>query len=114
MYVHRQVEIGRQNERQSWPSGTTQNATTTNEKTKSATMSARAEERFRETETERERERARCCFLLTQQMEYEMPLEAPLRIRFVMHFPLISLFYVLLLSISLLLCRFTPHNYNKL
>lgn len=108
MYVHRQVEIGRQNERQSWPSGTTQNATTTNEKTKSATMSARAEERFREGEREC------CCFLLTQQMEYEMPLEAPLRIRFVMHFPLISLFYVLLLSISLLLCRFTPHNYNKL
>lgn len=62
----------------------------------------------------REGERECCCFLLTQQMESEMPLEAPLRIRFVMHFPLISLFYVLLLSISLLPCRFTPHNYNKL
>lgn len=36
------------------------------------------------------RERARCCFLLTQQMEYEMPLEAPLRIQFVKLFPLIS------------------------
>lgn len=54
----RQVDIGRQNERQSWPSGTTQNATTTKQATKKKQHKERtlARESRRELKTtERER-----------------------------------------------------------
>lgn len=47
----RQVDIGRQNERQSWPSGTTQNATTT---TKQATKKKQHKERTLARESRRE------------------------------------------------------------
>lgn len=50
----RQVDIGRQNERQSWPSGTTQNATTT---TKQATKKKQHKERTLARESRREPQR---------------------------------------------------------
>lgn len=75
--------------------------------TKSAHWRARAEE---SSKPQREREReALSRFLLTQQMEYEMPLEAALRIQFVMHFPLIS-FTFCFTSFNFAFCFAVSHH----
>lgn len=73
--------------------------------TQRAHIGAREQKRA---QNHRERE-ALSRFLLTQQMEYEMPLEAALRIQFVMHFPLIS-FTFCFTSFNFAFCFAVSHH----
>lgn len=99
MYIDRQKQPDRQNERQSW--------TTTNSGIKTTKRAARQTAIHYREQRERERHmksaRFRRCrfFLLTRRMEYEIPLEAldgiqqlVFSIRFVMHFLLRCLYLI--------------------
>lgn len=84
------------------------NKTSDEEKTTQRAHIGAREQKRAQNHRERERETL-SCFLLTQQMEYEMPLEAALRIQFVMHFPLIS-FTFCFTSFNFAFCFAVSHH----
>lgn len=86
------------------------NKTSDEEKTTQRAHIGAREQKRAQNHREKQRERvALSRFLLTQQMEYEMPLEAALRIQFVMHFPLIS-FTFCFTSFNFAFCFAVSHH----